>query len=186
MKQVETIAGVILAGGKSSRMGQDKATLSWRGRSLLGHMENTLRASSLSQVYISRAGEIADEILGRGPLAGVYATLKALLGKHTHLVYVPVDMPALTLFQLERLIAAPSDWAGVCFADHVLPFRVRIDEQWIEKIEEMLKQEKGCSLRSFQRHVGMETLAIDPHIDAPCFINVNTPKEWQAFVGENP
>ncbi len=47
------VAGIVLAGGRSSRMGANKALLSYHGQPLYLHMQGILRASGLEQVYIS-------------------------------------------------------------------------------------------------------------------------------------
>ncbi len=47
--------GLILAGGRSSRMGQDKALLTYNNQTLLSHMHHLLQQLPLADCFISRA-----------------------------------------------------------------------------------------------------------------------------------
>lgn len=177
-----TTAGVILAGGKSSRMGHDKAQLRYGGKTLLQHMGALLHEAGIAQVYASHAEHIADEIPGHGPLSGIHATLKALHGKHAQLLYVPVDMPQLSATRLRTLLAAPGSCEAVRFAGYMLPFRLRAEEAHITLLERMLKDEKSYALKEFQQRVALTELPV-PEKETFAFANLNTPEEWQAFAG---
>ncbi|MCC7259481.1 MAG: molybdenum cofactor guanylyltransferase [Alphaproteobacteria bacterium] len=175
-------AGVILAGGKSSRMGHDKAQLRYGGKTLLEHMEALLRSAGISQVYISHAEHIADVIPGHGPLSGIHATLKALHGKYAQLLYVPVDMPQISPARLRALRAAPGSCEAVRFAGYMLPFRLRAEEAHITLLEQMLKEENSHALKEFQQRVALTELPV-PEQETSAFANLNTPEEWRAFAG---
>ena len=174
----ESVAGVVLAGGRSSRMGQDKAGLICRGHTLLDHAKDLLRRSGLSDVHVSNSDGIADEWTGRGPLAGIHATLKALGERYAFLLYVPVDMPSLTPDLLRDLVDTIDDFPVVRFTGFSLPFRLRTDTKWIGIIDTMLRSGEKGSIKSFQQRIGAMERAF-PHDAAACFANVNTPEEWQ-------
>ena len=65
------IVGLVLAGGRSSRMGEDKAMLRIDGRSLLERAMRALWDAGADKVAISgtRAAGIADRWPGTGPVA---------------------------------------------------------------------------------------------------------------------
>lgn len=73
-------AGIVLAGGRSSRMGRDKALLPWHGRTLLEHMRGLLRQAGAQRVWVSGAypafAGIPDRIAHCGPLGGLYSVAK--------------------------------------------------------------------------------------------------------------
>src|SRR5260221_8153176 len=77
------ITGFVLAGGKSSRMGTDKAALSLNGRPLLDHALATVRQVTnevfilgSSQLYLGYGSEVIEDIFpGCGPLGGIHAAL---------------------------------------------------------------------------------------------------------------
>ena len=95
-KSAAEAAGFVLAGGKSSRMGSDKALLRFSGRPLVEHALGILASLGLSATIAgarSHLDAFAPVIpdAGRGPLDGVCAGLadcKAPLA-----VFLSVDMP---------------------------------------------------------------------------------------------
>jgi molybdopterin-guanine dinucleotide biosynthesis protein A len=105
--------GFVLAGGRSTRMGQDKALLQLAGRPLLDLALDKLRALPLAAApriaaarsdLSSHAGVIADLHPGCGPLSGIEAALAASTQPLN--VFLPVDTPLLPahflLWMLER------------------------------------------------------------------------------------
>ena len=102
------ITGFILAGGRSTRMAEDKALLDWHGRPLLEHM-CALAAKVSAQVRIvgSREkfgayGDVVEDVYPDcGPLAGIHAALAA---SSTELnLILAVDMPFVESRFLEYL-----------------------------------------------------------------------------------
>jgi len=91
--------GFVLAGGRSTRMGQDKARLPLAGRSLLELALDKLRALPLAAApriagtHSDHAGVVADLHPGCGPLSGIEAALAASTQPLN--VFLPVDMPLL-------------------------------------------------------------------------------------------
>jgi molybdopterin-guanine dinucleotide biosynthesis protein A len=174
------IIGVILAGGKSSRMGVDKATLSTDKRTLLQQMESLLITSGIHAVAINDTHHIADMITGKGPLGGVHITLKTFQENHSYLIYVPIDMPALTPDLIQQLIHAPAEYDVVRFADYILPFRLKADIAVVHIIEKILAGEKGYALHAFQERFTIKKLAVNPN-DSSHFANINTQEDWRHY-----
>ena len=105
--------GFVLAGGRSTRMGQDKALLPLGGRALLEIALDKLRILPLAAAprivavrsdLSSHAAVIADLQPGCGPLSGIEAALAASARPLN--VFLPVDMPLLPvhflLWMLQR------------------------------------------------------------------------------------
>src|SRR6266849_386371 len=85
--------GFILAGGRSTRMGSDKALLDWHGRPLLSHMAALLRQAT-NDVQVVGRDPLPDHLPGRGPLSGI-ATALTISSTESNLI-LPVDLPLLT------------------------------------------------------------------------------------------
>jgi molybdenum cofactor guanylyltransferase len=108
-----SIAGLVLAGGKSSRMGQDKALLDYQGQPLLRYQMQKLEDVGCQPIAISappgRGYEkftklvIKDLIPNLGPMGGIYSVLKKLEDVEKILV-LGVDLPNVTTEFLSRLI----------------------------------------------------------------------------------
>lgn len=105
---------VILAGGRSSRYGRDKATLPYRGSTLLAHVVATARAVTDRIVVVGREQEglgvthVADLELGGGPLQAALAGARAL--GEDKLLLLACDLPFVTAALL-RVLAAPLEAA---------------------------------------------------------------------------
>lgn len=115
------LSAVVLAGGKSSRMGRDKARLEIGGQPLLARQIQHLRSMGTGEIFISsRAGEnygefgcpvLRDRFTAAGPLAGIERALAE--ASFSRLLVVAVDMPNLTPGTLKTLLEPGNEPMGV-------------------------------------------------------------------------
>lgn len=106
-----TLTVVLLAGGESRRMGQDKATIVFRGEPLWQRQLELLRALNPEKIFVSAravpswwqndAEVLLDDPPSRGPLSGLTKALTVM--KTSHLAVLAVDMPFMTLEQMGKL-----------------------------------------------------------------------------------
>ena len=115
------IAGLILAAGKSERMGEPKTLLPFGEGTVLGTVYGLLKQSSLEEVRVvlgHRAAEILEQVrlpeeevvinsdYEQGMLSSVKAGLRVLQSLEPEAVILcPVDHPGISLQLIERLIA---------------------------------------------------------------------------------
>src|ERR1700735_2281427 len=105
--KVAVWAGVVLAGGRSSRMGTPKAALEWHGSTLLYRTVGIVARATGGPVVVVRASAqelpdlpkgtrvIDDSRPGKGPVQGIAAGLAALEG-HAEAAFISsTDMPFL-------------------------------------------------------------------------------------------
>jgi molybdopterin-guanine dinucleotide biosynthesis protein A len=114
-------SAVILAGGRSSRMGRDKAWLEFHGRPLIRHQIDTVRACRPVTVYIAARSSneyagldcqvLADNFPDSGPLAGLESALEAM--SSSLLLVLAIDMPRLTTRTICRLHGMCDNHTGV-------------------------------------------------------------------------
>jgi len=119
---VTTAAAVVLAGGRSARMGEDKAWLDWHGQPLLAHTCGLLAGCVAGPVVVVRStpGQslpslpadvlvVDDPQPGQGPLMGLAAGLAAA-GRVAEVAFVcATDLPLLHPAFVRCLVAALGD-----------------------------------------------------------------------------
>ena len=171
--------GVILAGGRSSRMGQDKSRLLVNGRTLLQHQQNILQQLGLETV-VSGPDGIHDDIQGYpGPLAGIYSVVRQTPSDSW--LFVPVDLPLLTAATLNKLIKHSSR-QGCCFEHHPLPLLLQRSAELIPHLRERLTQTGAAlSVRAFANSMNIEWLPLTGG-DERCLGNANNPQQWQSLL----
>ncbi len=117
---VSHIAGVILAGGKSSRFGGNKALADLDGRSLIAHAAGIVQSVFQHCLLVANDPQpyaflnwpiIADRLPGKGPLAGIQAALHAIPEDYAFIC--ACDMPFLDQRLLRYLCAQTGDWDAV-------------------------------------------------------------------------
>lgn len=105
-------SAALLAGGKSSRMGQDKAALEFEGELLWRRQVRLLEGLGPAEVlisgrpdgpYVGSSYKIIYDHEAGGPLAGLAALLEACTSPH--LLVLAVDMPWMTKAALETLLS---------------------------------------------------------------------------------
>lgn len=170
-----TIAGLVLAGGASARMGTDKALILWRGRTLLDHSKAALETAGAAAVFIAgrpeMPGGLADDEPEAGPARAILSAAKTLAAQGwTRLLVVPVDMPGLTGPLLAALAREPE--RAYAYKDTALPLYLPL----------AALNDRACGARSVKALLdacGAQRLA-RPESPAVLF-NVNTPEDLAQF-----
>ncbi len=120
MTGIPAVSAAILIGGESQRMGQDKASLVWQGKSLLQRIVDIISPLVQEVLVVVRperktwAEELAppgvrivcDRVKAHGPLAGIQAALEE--ANCQRVLVTAVDMPLLQASLLEGLLADAS------------------------------------------------------------------------------
>ncbi|KLU65132.1 molybdenum cofactor guanylyltransferase [Desulfosporosinus acididurans] len=182
--------GVLLAGGKSSRMKKNKAFLELEGKPLV---ERTLEVlnKTFSEVLISsnepelyknyNFSVIQDEYRNQGPLAGLYQGLKA--AGYPSVFFVACDMPFLQGELIRFLFRWAPEYEVVVprFRSVIHPLHAFYHRNSLPTIKKNLEAGRlkitdlfsGCSVKYVEENELTNFSGLDD-----VFCNVNTPEEW--------
>jgi molybdenum cofactor guanylyltransferase len=191
---VENATAFILVGGKSSRMGSDKALLSLGGQSLLTQalltasaVASTVRISGSKDRY-AKFGDVVEDIYRDcGPLGGIHAALSAT---STDLnLMLSVDMPRMTSeflkWLLERASASPELILVPDAAGGPQPLCAVYRPGALPAVTQALQSGKYKIGRLFSKvptRVLTELEIVSSGFSVTIFQNVNTPDEYKALV----
>lgn len=188
---MDGMTSVVLAGGRSVRLGRDKALVELAGRSLIERVID--RVSTLGNeviVVASRANslpdlgvrKVADVYPNKGPLGGIYSGLKAA---HTHhCLVVGCDMPLLNLALLGHLMClAPGfDIVVPRVGGNLEPLHAVYARTCLQSIDDALKHDR-LQVQSFFDRVKVryvedaELREFDPeHLS---FFNINSQSDLE-------
>ncbi|MBV6272851.1 molybdenum cofactor guanylyltransferase [Alcaligenaceae bacterium CGII-47] len=174
--------GVVLAGGRSTRMGRDKALLEWRGRALIEHQLAVLREAGVDEVKVSgdrpRYGGVTDYQAEAGPLGGL-AGIAQIQASRVDLLVIPVDMPLLQATLLRRLRREQPHARCLRFNGTILPMRWRLDARSRALLHALLQHDepRERSLRTLQAMMDCEDIALS-HAEARQMVDCNTEADW--------
>ena len=122
--------GIVLAGGRSARMGAPKASLEWHGSTLVHRVAGIVRRTVEGPVVVCRAPgqtlprlpagceEIADQRPGRGPLEALHAGLEALRGRAEVAFVTATDLPLLHPALVAAILARLTGEDEICAPVH--------------------------------------------------------------------
>jgi len=191
---VENVSAFVLAGGKSSRMGSDKALLSVGEQTLLTQalrtasaVATTVRISGSKERY-GKSGEVVEDIYEDcGPLGGIHASLSAT---STDLnLMLSVDMPRMTpqflTWLLERASASPELIIVPDAAGGTQPLCAVYRRGALEAVSRALQAGEFKIGRLFEQvptRVLTEQEIAGSGFSVTIFQNVNTPDEYKALV----
>lgn len=185
------IKGIVLAGGKSSRFGQDKALVRLDGVSLLERAVELLRGLDLEPVVITNAWRDysfltcpvkTDIIPAKGPLGGLFTAAQIFVD--SALLVLSCDMPGLTSPLLEVLLSQHEKRSGAtlfCVPGHltIQPFP-GVYESWLSlRVERRLIQDQ-LSMQDFLAAVPEKKL-IPSEFGAQVFCNVNERQDLEVL-----
>lgn len=176
---IKSILGVVLAGGKSSRMGTDKAKLSFMGKTLLDFqfekLESILgRENTIVSGNYPHLPHLIDQEIGLGPLGGIVTIINRYLG-YDFFLFLPVDMPKISEKALIALINfAESDSSFDCWSYKGFQMPLLIKKPQAPLTVPI----KDRSIRFLLEQLKSKTLN-HKELSENEFLNTNTLKEWQ-------
>lgn len=187
---------VILAGGKSSRMGFDKQFLKINEKRVLDMMINKLKQEFEDIIIVTNKPEqyegngyriVSDEIKGKGPMAGIHIGLKQSKSKYAY--FVACDMPNIDIDYIKYMkeMIKDSD-VDACItkienrAEHLNAFYSR---DVISDIENLFLEDRRAIVNLTNK---VNTLYIEekdarkysPNWDM--FLNINTKEELSNYI----
>lgn len=184
------VAGIVLAGGKNSRMGgEDKAFLRVDSRPIVEHTLELFQGVFSEVVVVSNAPEkyaryavdvVRDEFIGAGPLAGIHSGLGHVTSPYAFVA--ACDMPYLRAPAIEFLLRRLAEQEAIIpvWEGDIEPLHALYATALRPRIEAALR--RGVhGIREFLPEVRVEYVPEaemrDVHGAADSFCNVNTPEE---------
>jgi molybdenum cofactor guanylyltransferase len=197
-------AGIVLAGGRSSRMGTPKAALEWHGSTLLRRTAGILSRVADGPVVVVRAPgqplpelpsavEVVDDPReGLGPVQGLAAGLAAVAGRAQIAFVCSTDMPFLHPAFARRVLRAVADGADVGLPvarGHPQPLAAAYRTALAPAAERLVREQRlrpaflfdECSVTRLDEAALRDDpilAALDPDLDS--VVNVNEPADYQA------
>jgi len=189
------LGAIVLAGGRSTRMGTPKALLDWHGAPLVRRVTGLLARVASPVVVVHAAGQelpslpgvelVVDEHPGRGPLEGIAAGMRALRGRCDAAFVSSVDVPLLHP-RFVRSVAGALNGHDVALpvADgHNHPLSAAYRISLLEVVERLLAEDRLRPAFLFDES-SVRRLE-NGEIDEPGSLrNLNTPEDYAAALAE--
>lgn len=175
------ITGIILVGGKSSRMGEDKSVIAYHNNQPEYSRLYNILDDLCSQTFLCKRKEqnydlphITDS--GDGPLTAIATAAK--LNPHSPLIIIACDTPLLTSNDIQHLIAQrdPSKMA-TCYSSHIdnkpEPLCAIYEPTFFPTIISAVEEEQHCPRQLLEKHI-IKTIPLE---NKHALMNANSPAE---------
>jgi molybdopterin-guanine dinucleotide biosynthesis protein A len=180
------LAGVVLAGGASSRMGRTKALVEVDGQMMADRVLDALRSVGAHPVVVYggdpeelaglSAPVVPDAYPGEGPVAGVLGALEYFADSATHVLVLPCDVAMMTGDAIRPLV---DDAAGDAHSSVWVAATDRIEPMcavWSIEARQVVAERFAAGERALHRVIGeLPHVALTVEIEA--LTNINTPDE---------
>ncbi len=180
-----TLTGIILAGGKSSRIGQNKALLDLSGKKIIEIIYEKITSLFNDVIIISNSPEdyqfmglkiYRDIFPGFGPLAGIHSGL--ISSKTESNFIISCDLPLISTEAVKYIISYKSDKAAMIYKKNgQLQFLCGIyNKKCLPVLDDLLKC-KILNVRDFISKIDVEILNAEIFPDE-IFFNLNTIEDY--------
>lgn len=187
---------IILAGGKSSRMGFDKQFLKIDERRLMDSIisklnkefEEIIIVTNKPEHYIGLSHKIIQDIIEeKGPLGGIHAGLKESSSQYAFVV--ACDMPNINMdyvkYMKESMEGKVLDGCVTNFMDWIEPFSSFYSKDIVPDIEKHLQTNKrsiNSLLKYLKIHYIEEDIAREFSTNWDMFLNLNTREDLDLYL----
>jgi molybdopterin-guanine dinucleotide biosynthesis protein A len=191
MASQKGISGFVLAGGKSSRMGQDKALMRLGGKLLVQRAAEILRPFVREVTLLAPAGRyrnlglsmVADKWPDQGPLAAVCTGLLSSSAEWS--IFLACDLPLVSRqfirLLVQRVRATRSDAVVPRTEDGWQPLSAAYHSRCRTAFARAIQEDGRSIIRLFDE-VRVEVITHDEMVSAGLregeLVNMNTPEDW--------
>ncbi len=191
MNDKKNITGIILSGGKSSRMGEDKGLLNLNGKPFMSHViealvpfvDDIIIVSDHKRHDVFGVKRITDKLKNAGPLSGLYS---GLAYSTTSLnIILSCDIPRIDASILSLMVNAKTeenDVVIVASKGKVMPL-IGIYEKRCEKTIVKLLNNGERRLQTALKALNVKTILLAEHL-ADYTVNINTKEELNQLKNE--
>jgi molybdenum cofactor guanylyltransferase len=200
-------AGIVLAGGRSTRMGSPKAALEWHGSTLLRRITGIVGRAVDGPVVVVRAPgqalpalpdgvEVVDDAReGRGPLQGLAAGLAAVRDRAPAAYASSTDVPLLHPRFVRRVLDALDDDTDVVLPEvggYPQPLAAAYRTALADTVERLIAEDRMRPAFLFEacrvKRLDAAALLADPALaaldpDLESVLNLNEPGDYAAARG---
>ncbi len=189
MKNTENISGIILCGGKSKRMGKNKALLMLEEKHVIAYViellaqlcNNLLISTNSKDLDFLKIKTVPDEFQNIGPIAGILSALKQ--SKTDKNIILSCDTPFINKDIVKYMLANSKNYDVVLpvFNEHLQPMTGIFSKNIIPLIENEIKAGNFIPPRIFEKG-NLNKLKIDKNLKGwhkHLFFNINNPTDYE-------
>ena len=191
------MTGVILAGGKSKRIGTNKAFLEINGRKIIDRVVDVFQETFDEVILVTNSPLeylhlnlriVTDLFPNRGSLGGIYTGL--FFSSFQHIFVSACDMPFLNQGFIRYMKSKVDNFDVVvpCSSDGLQPLHAIYSKRCSRNIESLINAQ-NLKIVNFYPKVrvkkisAQEILTFDPH--QSIFFNINTPEDLEKAIKSN-
>ncbi|MDO4338449.1 MAG: molybdenum cofactor guanylyltransferase [Eubacteriales bacterium] len=191
--EINRISAGILAGGKSTRMGENKARLKLNDQSFMekiawecrGFSELLISVDSMEKYQDIPYRMVEDELMGYGPLEGIFQLVRACTEEYIFIA--ATDMPFLNA-EFLNLLCTQLEGTEDCLTLTKEKRPEPLCSIYSKKLLPVLQEMRAQSIRKPRllfdrvntRYVELEALGVSPELVS----NINTPEEYCKLIQE--
>lgn len=184
---MKNVTGIILAGGKSSRMGSDKGILDLNGKKFIEHIIEAIKPNVDEIMIIANNDNYSnflfpvykDLILDRGPIGGIYTGLSKT--KTEKNIIVSCDIPFVTSELIKHIIdnSKGADIAVPVYKGNSEPLCAVYNKKTTKEIHQLILNNELKMHKVIQHFITREIFIneSDKFYNAKLLLNINTPEE---------
>ena len=180
----ENISVAVLAGGKSSRMGQDKGLLSVGGKKMIEWVLNSAVAITPNVFIVANKLEyhgfsypcFPDEIADCGPMGAIFTALKK--SESERVMVLSCDIPLMSTDVLKQLKEnmGDEDVLVASYAGELQPLCAIYDKKCLNYLKNAISK-SNFKLKTALRELNTKTVVFTGKRYKNAFLNANTPED---------
>ncbi|WP_157842883.1 molybdenum cofactor guanylyltransferase [Bacillus sp. FJAT-44742] len=188
------LAGVVLAGGKSSRYGRPKMFEIYNGKAFYEHSVEAFSEAGICDVFIlsneslapafqtEKAEILVEKEMHKGPLYALYHVLEEQLRGYDWVFLLAADVPFVSpafVRSMKTRIVEPSPIQAYIpkSGEKFQPLHGIYHRSCLPVLKEIINRNKSLSMKELFQDINVHYVTFAPEEKA--FININRPEEWE-------